>query len=329
MKRISVIILALLLVLTVCPAFSASADEQLATYSQDFSNLESVRNDFSAYSVYDLGTESEKDSIEADAKGKGYWYLNTDTDGSSQISRKNLEDGKPLDDDYGTKYIRILTFTRQKFVNFEMEVEFKRGTTTFYWAGVAIRQLNQGKYFLEDGAGIFTQQEGTTTLWGTDGVGGPHEESSIPGFKANDYHHLKVICDGLSLQVYIDGNLTMSRTLPRTFFRQGYVSLVSVNNESSFKNFKIKELPIERLPEEEQQKPIPEADAENSLTNLSKLPDAERLKVTFPKDKVDVWSILAIITGCTAILAGVGFSVLLILKKKSNKTNGNTKTKKE
>lgn len=331
MKKLTVVMLVLALACGLVPCLNAAAEEsapqeQLAYYSQDFSDLESVQNDFSAYSVYDLGTDSESDMIDENADGSGYWYLNQDTDGSYQITRKNLEDGKELDGANGTRYIRILTFTRQKFVNFELEVDFKRGKSTAYWAGIAIRQLNQGKYFLEDGAGIFCQQEGTTTLWGSDGVGGPYEADPIPKFSPNAYHHMKVVCNGLTLEIYVDGSLTMSRTLPRSFFRQGYVSLVSVNNDSSYKNFSIKELPIERLPEEEGQQPIPEADSEDSLSNLSKLPAAERFPVEHNAKEGDnnaaVWTVMAIVTGCTAVLAIAWATIVFVIRKKHKDAKG-------
>ena len=325
MKKLSIILLVVLLALGTFPAIAAGAEtsetaeagDALASYSQDFTDIESVRNDFSAYYVYDLGTESETDAIAEDESGSGNWYLNNDTDGSPQITRKNLENGNALNGSDGTRHIRILTFTRQKFVNFELEVDFKRGASTAYWAGVAIRQLNEGKYFLEDGAGIFCQQEGTTTVWGTDGVGGPHEATPIAGFAPNAYHHLRVVCDGLSLEIYIDGALTMTRTLPRTFFRSGYVSLVSVNNDSSYKNFKIKELPIERLAEEEPQAPIPEADSEDSLSNIAKLPPAERFPVEHSGGAGNTyWTVAAIVTGCTTALAAAGVALVLVLRKK-------------
>ena len=325
MKKLTVVMLVLALACGIIPCLNAvaeesSSQEQLAYYTQDFSDLESVQNDFSAYSVYDLGTDSESDMIAGNADGSGYWYLNQDTDGSFQISRKNLEDGKELDGANGTRYIRILTFTRQKFVHFELEVDFKRGESTAYWAGIAIRQLNQGKYFLEDGAGIFCQQEGTTTLWGADGVGGPYEAEPIANFAANAYHHMKVICNGLTLEIYVDGALTMSRTLPHSFFRLGCVSLVSVNNDSSYKNFSIKELPIERLPEEEEQEPIPEADSEDSLSNLSKLPAAERFPVEHEAKESEnngaFWTVMAIVTGCTAALAIAWATVVFVSRKK-------------
>ena len=321
MKKLIAIVFSLALMFTIFPVCAVSAQEgELAVYMQDFTDIEKVRQDFSAYSVYDLGTETEYDTIDADETGSGYWYLNKDTDGSPQISRKNQEEGTPLNGSNGTKYIRILTFTRQKFVNFELEVDFKRGAATAYWAGIAIRQLNEGKYFLEDGAGIFCQQEGTTTVWGTDGVGGPHEATPIAGFQANAYHHLRVVCNGLTLEIYVDGVQTMTRTLPRTFFRLGYVSLVSVNNDSSYKNFSIKELPIDRLPEEAAQSPVPDAGGEDSLSVLAQLPPAERLPVSHESEGgADGWTVAAIITGCTTALAVAGVIVVLLVGRKGKK----------
>ena len=96
MKKFFAIILAIVLLCSVSPVTSVFADDEsaLASYEQDFSNIDSVRSDFVAHSVYDLGTDSEYDSIEADINGSGYWYLAND--GTPYIQRKNLEDGSPL-----------------------------------------------------------------------------------------------------------------------------------------------------------------------------------------------------------------------------------------
>ena len=319
MKKLFLFILIAALSLGLVPVWTVAAEEettpQLATYEQDFTDLEKVKEDFTAYSVYTMGNESEPDSIDADQNGSGYWYLDT-IDGQPAITRKNEEAGEKLDSGDGTNHIRVLTFTRQKFVNFELEVEFKRGSATIYWAGIGFRQLMPGKYFLEDGAGIFCQQEGQTTLWGTDGVGGPHQTNAVSGFQPNAFHKLRVVCNGLTLEIYVDGVNTMTRTLPRTFFRKGYVSLISVNNDSSYRNFKITELPTEKLPPVEQQAPKPDAGTSDSLSNLSGLPSAERVEL--PGDPTDLWPIAAAVTGVIfAVVLGFGLYLLFGVLSKS------------
>lgn len=316
MKKIILCMLIAALSLSAVPVWAAAAEEESAepaVYTQDFTDLASVREDFTAYSVYDMGMESDSDSIDEDIAGTGRWYLDT-IDGQPAVTRKDREGSEPLTSSDGTRNISVLTFTKRKFVNFELEVEFRRGTSTIYWAGVGIRQLIPGKYFLEDGAGIFCQQEGQTTLWGTDGVGGPYQTNAKPGFKPNDFHKLKVVCNGLKLEISVDDEVTMTRDLPRSFFRNGYISLISVNNDSSYRNFKVTELPVERLPEEEAQSPKKEADSLDSLTNLSKLPPAER--VSLPgKSGVDVWTITAIVS-IVLFLAVAAFGLVLVLSRK-------------
>ena len=61
----------------------------------------------------------------------------------------------------------------------------------------------------------------------------------------------------------------MTQNLPEEFYDTGYVSLVSVNNETKYRNFRIKALPE---PEKEGYKdfaPVPEADRDDALSKLA------------------------------------------------------------
>ena len=213
-------------------------------YEQDFSDPISVRKDFAAYYVYTLGGSSEDDMIYSSYDEAARWYLE-----DNSIIRKPLNDDINLSLD--TSSIGVLTYVKKKFVNFELTVDYYGGPTTYYWPVVAFRQREAGKYYLSDGAGVFVQQGGKVTLWGTDGVDGPYETGGITGYVNDAWHTLKVRLEGNDLSVYVDGSKTpqYTKTLPSTFFRNGYISLVSVNNDCKFRNFKVEELPIVALDE--------------------------------------------------------------------------------
>jgi hypothetical protein len=234
-------------------------------YTQDFSNLESVNDDFSAYYLYTMGGQSEEIPIESDASSNTHWYLENNT-----IKRKSLNDDINLS--LGTNSFAILTLETQTYVNFELTVDYKNGGDTYFWPVVAFRQSEKGKYFLEDGAGVFVQNEGIITLWGGDGVGGPFESPKIPGYtqSANEWHTLKIVLNGINLDVYLDDmtEISYSRTLSSRFFKEGYISLISVNNSSSFRNLRITELPILPISDKPNQDLIPDADTDDSLNNI-------------------------------------------------------------
>lgn len=99
----------------------------------------------------------------------GHWFLK-----DGKLVRENS-----IDKDAGTWRAAILTYSKQTFSNFEMEVDYKQGNQTFWWTGVAFRQAEAGKSFFDDGAGIFVQEGGQPTMWGAIGVGGRSKRRPI------------------------------------------------------------------------------------------------------------------------------------------------------
>jgi len=219
-----------------------SATGELTEYTQDFSNLDSVNADFEAYYVYTMGGSSNPDTIYSSKDEKARWYL----EGNS-LNRQSLDNDIALN--FGTNSIGVITFTKQKYTNFELEVDYKSGALTYYWPVIGFRQNEKGQYHLTDGAGDFVQNGGKETLWGTDGVGGPYESGGIQGYVNNTWHHMKLRVEGISLAITVDSDnsTTYKRNLPSSFFRTGYLSLISVNNDCSFKDLSIKELAITPL----------------------------------------------------------------------------------
>ena len=260
MKKIFGFILCFLMLVTlISPTIYADS-----TYLQDFSDINSVRKDFSAYYVYTLGGGSEEDMIYDSYNEQGRWYLE-----SGSICRKSLNgDVSP---DYQTDSIGVLTLTKRKYVNFELTVDYCSGDSTHYWPVIAFRQNEPGRYHLSDGAGVFVQNGGKVTLWGTDGIGGPYETQGISGYENNTWHTLKIKLDGINLSVYVDDSNepNYKKSLNTEFFRMGYISLISVNNECKFKNLKIEELPITPLADKYQQAASLDTISKDSLNVLA------------------------------------------------------------
>jgi len=261
------IILGMLIALLLTSGFPKSSLLAKAgdVYSQDFSDYASVSADFGSYFLYTMGGSSEQSIIGSDASSHECWYV---ADGA--IHRHAVD--ADIDINLGTNSIAILTLETKKYVNFDLTVEYQMGESTYFWAVVAFRQSEPGKYFLEDGAGVFVQKEGYVTVWGTDGVGGPYESGKIVGYTAvsNAWHTLRIVVDGLNLRVYLDDlqNEAYTRTLSEMIFRAGYISLVSVNNDCSFRNLSITELATTTLDETTKSIPVPDAGTADSLDSI-------------------------------------------------------------
>ena len=233
-------------------------------YVQKFNDLTQVNNVFHAYYLEQALGSSKADEVTDDAEAKdSHWYIQ-----NGEIRRINDIKKNELTGKYETNQIAMLTFTKEAYLNFELSVDYQRGRSGF-WPVVAIRQLEEGKYYLDDGAGVFVQQNGTVTLWGDEVISGPYEFGSIDGYSDTAWHNLQIKVVGNVLEVSVDYSPYMTENLPEEFYDTGYVSLVSVNNETKYRNFRIKALPE---PEKEGYKdfaPVPEADRDDALSKLA------------------------------------------------------------
>lgn len=247
-------------------AYAAEGD----TYTQNFASADKVNEDFEAYYQSTMGASSNRTSVGASSSDTTNYYVER-----GELIRHSVEGD--ISRDLGTDSFAILTFTKQQYVNFDLTVEYKMGAATYYWPVVAFRQSEAGKYFLETGGGIFAQQEGMVTLWGADvdGIGGPYESTSPGGYDRNAWHKFRIRLDGLDLTVWLDGSGTpaLTRKLPYSAFKRGYISLISVNNDSRFRNFSVTELATKALDAEVPQPPKPSADTNDSLDKLAEKVD--------------------------------------------------------
>ena len=234
------------------------------TYTQNFTNIDEVNSDFSAYYQTAMGASSFTMDVGTSAEDYCNWYIH---DGI--LSRKALDDD--ISNQFGTESFAILTLTKRTYVNFELTVDYKRDADTYYWPIIAFRQTEPGQYFLEDGVGAFIQRDGKATMWGGEGVGGPYEGSSRSGYVDSDWHTLRLRVEGVNVSIYIDDDVTpmLSKDLPKNIFRHGYISLTSINNACSFRNLTIEELSIVDIDAGEKQDPKPEVDADDALGNLA------------------------------------------------------------
>ena len=321
--KVSLLLLSIISLLLVFDNQQIKAETE-NIYTQDFVNIEEVKKDFGAYYLYTMGGQAEESEIGVGKTSSNRWYLDNGT-----VNRQAVDDD--IRSNLDTNSIGILTLEKQKYLNFELTVDYKKGSTTDYWPVIAVRQSEVGKYYLEDGMGIFLQKEGFVTIWGTDGVDGPYQSDSIPGYTAtaNDWHTLKIVLEGLDLKIYVDDLNTVAyqRMLPNTIFKTGYISLVSVNNDSSFRNLKIKELPVEAIDNNDKQEPIEEANSDDALsaiaTSVDKIDELKDLHQGNDKTStVDVNKIIVGITGTLSIMGIILILIILINRKfKERKIN--------
>lgn len=242
----------------------AEKEDSFYSYVQNFTDLDQVNNAFHAYYLENALGSARSELVTDDPEStESHWYI---ADG--EICRINDVKRDEISGNYETNQIAMLTFTREAYLNFELSVDYQRGNSGF-WPVVGIRQLEEGKYYLDDGAGVFVQQNGTITLWGDDVISGPYEFSSVDGYDSGAWHNLQIRVLGNQLQVSVDYAPWASQNLPSEFYDTGYVSLISVNNETKFRNFRIKALPEPEEDKIENFDPLPEADSEDALSQLA------------------------------------------------------------
>lgn len=250
--------------------FAEESEVQFPTYVQDFSSVDAVNADFDAGYVGALGNSTKSEQVGLE---DGHWFIEDE-----KLVRKN-----DIDAAAGTWRAALLTYNKQLFTNFQLEVDYLQGPSSYWWTAVIFRQ-SESKNMFDDGAGIFVQEGGQMTMWGAIGVGGPFEKTpAIPNYDRNAWHHMKLTVQGNSAKLQIDDEQEVEWTLQEVFYREGYVTLASINNDSQFDNFKITELPEPEEVDHPDIPPIDEADTDDALGNLATKEDDEE-KVERPLD---------------------------------------------
>lgn len=220
MKKLITLCMSLVML---CSVLCLPTSAAVAPYTNNFSSRTDL-DDWQAYFAVGVGTvESEKFA--------NHWQWK-----NGAVSRIN-----DIVENEGTKYIASLTLKDVRVRNFELSVKYQKTGSDWPWAAVAIRQNFPGRFFLDDGLGIFVQDEGLATFWGADECKGPYEGSKINGYDKSAVHTMKITALNDLITVYIDGEKAMERSFP-AFVREGYVSLVSVNNAVTFDDFSLTKL---------------------------------------------------------------------------------------
>lgn len=150
-----------------------------------------------------------------------------------------------IDSAADTVNIAIMTYVGEVYENFELSVDFKAGSLTPYWPVVGIRQQIPGKNYTVEGGGtgVFMQQNGKVTFWGpiTNGI----YEKDIPNISSYYplmWHTMRIRAEGSGVTVYVDEAEVANITVNATDYSKGYISLISVNNDCAFDNFKVRAL---------------------------------------------------------------------------------------
>lgn len=299
--------------------FITLAENDLFEYSQDFSDVNVVNTDFSAFYVRITGGRSYSEKVNQEEDG--HWQL------ENSVLTSLVEEDSGASTEFKTEKYSILTYNKRQFLNFEVSVDYLMGDYSYLWPSIAFRQAEEGKTFFNDGGAVFIQKEGKPTLWGSKLVGGPYEGKAIANYDSSEWHNLKVSVVGNDAVVYVDNNKVYEKRLNASFYQDGYISLISVNNNSSFKNFKIKELEEAELKVPPVHKPIDSSNDSDSLDNLAKVNDdnffIERpINSKITNDKAfQSWQLVLIIV-LPIVVMGSGICVFFIIKKKRDKKQG-------
>lgn len=273
-RKLAAVLVSALLSAVLCGGvivgYAEESEAQFPMYVQDFSSADAVNADFDAGYVGALGNSTKSEQV---GQEDGHWFIE-----DGKLVRKN-----DIDAAAGTWRAALLTYNKQLYTNFELEVDYLQGASTYWWAAVIFRQ-SESKNMFDDGAGIFVQEGGQMTMWGAIGVGGPYEKSpAIPDYDRNAWHHMKLTVQGNSAKLQIDDQQPVEWTLQEVFYREGFVTLASINNDSQFDNFKITELPEPEEADLPDIPPVAEADSEDALGNLAAIEDDQE-KVERPLD---------------------------------------------
>ena len=242
----------------------ANKNDDYYQYVQKFEDAGSVNNAFHAWYLENALGSAKAEAVTTDVNAvDSHWAIEDGVLKRINDVKKDANSGK-----YETNQVAVLTFTKETYLNFELSVDFKRGSAG-YWPVIGIRQIEEGKYYLDDGAGVFVQQSGTITLWGDQVMSGPYEFSVVEGYQDGEWHNMQIKVVGNELKVSVDYQPWATLPLKEEFYESGYVSLCSVNNFSEYRNFRIKALPEPEKGAAKDFDPVAEADADDALSRLA------------------------------------------------------------
>lgn len=200
-------------------------------------NLQELKDNF--YSSYsDDIAESEPTEVDITSK----WIL-----GSSSLLRMPAINPNDLS---STEKMAILTYNKEYLRNFELNVDYIQGNDSWKWPMIGIGSQKLGKFAYQVGGGIafYTEQEGNQVMW----CNMFDSEDNRFNRKNNDCnydkvydrnakHHMKMIVNGNSIDVYVDGASVWHNDFPD--YNGGYIYLAANANSAQFDNLVITKLP--------------------------------------------------------------------------------------
>lgn len=212
----------------------AMAENSLQTVEESWDVVETFDSEESIDEKFDFYFCSSQNA----RRGDKLSYTWTLADGG--IKRTGNVDAKA-----DTVNIAIMSYVGEVYDDFELSVDFKAGSRTPYWPVIGIRQQIPGKYYTIEGGGtgVFMQQNGKITFWGpiTNGI----YEKDIPGvanYYALMWHNMRIRAEGATVTVFVDDVQVAKVNVNATDYTKGYISLISVNNDCVFDNFKLRSL---------------------------------------------------------------------------------------
>lgn len=316
-KLLCLCVSVLLFCITAGTGVCALAQEQAEwDYEQSFESAESVNADFNAYYLTKFMGILSMEEVAASPGGSEHWYLQ---DGA--VHRAN-DIGSELNADS----IAMLTLTARKYTNFHMQIDILQGTQTSFWGVFCVRQDQPGKMFFEDGAGIYVEQEGNIRIWGYELSGGPFLCGSVSDYDKSAWYTYDITVEGNLVTLRVgDGDPTVIR-LPWAYYREGYITLMSVNNNSSFRNLKIKELPDTEtigtdMPQDQAQPPAQTEDSLDSLvSNTDQSGGVNDLIPSPAPEKSYTGLIVGLSIGGAAVIAVAVIAAVFIIRGNKKKS---------
>lgn len=279
----------------------ADSVEVLFTKEWDFSTItaEELEEDFTAAFTMENSTPRfEKVNSE-----EGHWFL----EDGGLVRKGDITEGS-------TSRVAILTYHLKPLTNFRATVEYQRGSSSWSWAALGFRQLEIGMTGMDDGAYCFVQDGGEATLWGRyTGRGDPIQSQRVSGFDGTGRHTMTAEVIGNDFKLSVDGEERLTYTLPSSFYYEGYLSLMSVDNDSTFYSLKVEELSEPEIVEKPSVPPIPSANTQDSLDKMAQgekpfdsLQERPAAPETPPTDTTDTnTGTEKQEKGCGAVLTGV------------------------
>lgn len=165
--------------------------------------------------------------------------------------------------------------------NFELSVDYLRGSENLSWAALVAKQRASGlgASGICSGFIAFAQSGGKATLWGDSRTGGPYETASgIAGFDNKQWHTLKLRVVNKELSVFIDGKLYLQQQATSdSFLEKGILGLQSLSNACRFDNLALTVLDENGAPTALASVLTDQAIADAVVQQIAQLPTVEAL----------------------------------------------------